>query len=142
MKNLLGGLAGALALNILHETYKQFDTKAPRVDLVGEEALYKIIKSLGKQPPTGKSLYTATLGADIVSNAVYYSLIGRGNMKNVIPRAIILGTAAGVGALSLPKPLGLSDAPVTRTATTKVLTVTWYLAGALVAAFAIRAFKK
>src|SRR4051794_7921280 len=121
MKNLLGGLAGALALNILHETYKRFDSKAPRVDLVGEEALYKIIKSLGKQPPTGKSLYMATLGADIVSNAVYYSLIGQGNMKNVIPRGITFGTAAGVGALSLPKPLGLSNAPVTRTGTTKVL---------------------
>jgi hypothetical protein len=34
MKNLIGGLAGALALNLLHETYKQFDSKAPRVDLV------------------------------------------------------------------------------------------------------------
>src|SRR4051812_22637742 len=136
MKNLLGGLAGALALNILHQTYKQYDSKAPRVDLVGEEALSKIIKSLGKHPPTGKSLYMTTLGADIVSNAVYYSLIRQGNLKNIIPRGIIFGTTAGVGAVSLPKPLGLGDAPVTRTATTKVLIVTWYLAGALVAAFA------
>ncbi len=56
MKNLLGGFAGALALNLLHETFKQLDAKAPRIDLVGEEALSNTIKSLGKQPPAGNTL--------------------------------------------------------------------------------------
>lgn len=142
MKNLIGGLAGALALNLLHETYKRLDANAPRVDLVGEEALSKIIKKLGKQPPTGNNLYAATLGADVVSNALYYSLIGYGNKNNIMLRATLFGIAAGVGALTLTKPLGLSNAPVTRTTKTEVLTVTWYLAGALVTALTIRTLNK
>lgn len=142
MKNLLGGLAGALALNLLHETYKQLDDKAPRIDLVGEEALSNTVKSLGKKPPSGNSLYAATLGADILSNALYYSVIGFGDKKNIMRRATVLGIAAGAGALMLTKPLGLSDAPVTRTGRTRLLTVAWYFTGAMVAAYTIRALKK
>ena len=142
MKNLLGGLAGAIALNLLHETYKRIDAKAPRIDLVGEEALSKAIELTGKQPPTGNNLYTATLAADIASNALYYSLIGNGDKRNILLRGAVFGMAAGVGALVLTKPVGLSDAPVTRTGKTKVLTVAWYLTGALVTALTIRALDK
>ena len=142
MKNLLGGLAGALALNLLHETYKRFDDDAPRVDLIGEEALSKIIKKTGNEPPKGNDLYTATLAGDIFSNALYYSLIGYGKKKNIISRGAVLGVVAGVGALTLTKPLGLNDAPVNRSSKTKVLTVAWYLAGAVITAFTIRALDK
>lgn len=142
MKNLLGGFAGALALNLLHETYKQLDVKAPRIDLVGEEALSNTVKALGKQPPAGDNLYAATLGADIFSNTLYYSLIGLGNKQNIMLRASVLGIGAGVGALTLTKTLGLSNAPVTRTARAKLLTVAWYFTGAMVAAYTIRALKK
>jgi hypothetical protein len=138
MKNLLGGLAGALALNLLHEAYKRLDADAPRIDFIGEEALSKTIKKFGKQPPSGNNLYVAALAADVVSNALYYSVIGYGNKRNIILRAAMFGIAAGVGALTLTKPLGLSDAPVTRTAKTKALTVTWYLTGAMVAALVIK----
>jgi hypothetical protein len=41
INSLIGGFAGAIALNILHETVKRYYDKAPRVDLVGEEALEK-----------------------------------------------------------------------------------------------------
>ncbi len=142
MKNILGGLAGAVALNILHETYKRIDAKAPRVDLIGEEVLTKITKQVGKEPPKGDNLYTATLSVDIVSNALYYSLIGFGKKKNIYLRAAVLGSAAGVGALTLTKPLGLSDAPVTRSIRTKALTIAWYLTGAMITAISIRAMKK
>jgi hypothetical protein len=141
MRNLLGGLTGALALNLLHETYRRIDAKAPRVDVVGGEALSKTIKFFGGDPPQGNKLYLTTLGADIVSNALYYSLIGQGGTKNIIPRGIVFGVAAGIGALTLPKPLGLSNAPVTKTPRTKVLTVTWYLAGAVIAALTMRTLK-
>lgn len=142
MKNLLGGFVGALALNLLHETYKRVDTKAPRVDLVGEEALSKIIEKTGSEPPSGDQLYAATLAGDIVSNAIYYSLIGYGKKENLIVRGLLLGSAAGVGALILTKPLGLNDAPITRTARTKALTVAWYLTGGFVTALTIRAIQK
>jgi hypothetical protein len=142
MKNLLGGFAGALALNLLHESYKRFDAKAPRIDLVGEEALSNAFESLGKKPPAGNILYATTLGADILSNTLYYSLIGLGNRKKIMRRALVLGVAAGVGALALTKPLGLSDAPLTRTNRTKLLTIALYFTGAIVAAYTIRALKK
>ncbi len=87
-------------------------------------------------------MYAATLGADILSNTLYYSLIGRGNKKNIMTRAAVLGVAAGAGALMLTKPLGLSDAPVTRTPRTQLLTVAWYFTGAMVAAYTLRALKK
>ena len=100
-----------------------------------------MIKLLRLKPPTGNNLYTATLVADVISNALYYALIGTGNKKNTMLRAAVLGTAAGAGALILTKRLGLSDAPVTRSNRTKVLTATWYLIGALTAGVAIRALR-
>lgn len=142
LKNLAGGLAGAIALNILHETVKRLYHDAPRVDLVGEEAITKIAKTVNVQPPTGNNLYAATLAGDVLSNALYYSLIGRGKKKGMFWRGAGMGLAAGIGALTLTKPMGLSDAPVTRTNVTKILTVTWYTFGGMVAALAIRAMRK
>lgn len=139
--NIAGGMAGAAALNILHETVKHLDHMAPRIDLVGEEALTEIIKSAGAEPPKGNSLYAATLAGDILSNTLYYSLIGVGKKRNLLLRGAGYGLAAGVGALVLTKPLGLSDAPVTRSNKTKALTVAWYFIGGLVAAMTIKSLK-
>jgi hypothetical protein len=141
IENLLGGLAGALALNILHETGKRLITDAPRIDLVGEEALAKTVASMGQVPPTGQKLFLATLGADISSNAVYYAMIGQGKNKHLLGRGVALGLAAGIGALKLTHPLGLDDTPITRTTKTQVLTVAWYLIGGLVAAGVIKALR-
>lgn len=141
IENIAGGLAGALALNMLHESYKRFDNEAPRVDLVGEEALTKTVESVGLQAPTGEKLFGLTLAADVVSNALYFSAIGVGKKKNLLVRGASYGLAAGLGAVFLTKPLGLNDAPVTKTSKTKVLTVAWYLAGGLVTALTIQALK-
>ncbi|TDE15360.1 hypothetical protein [Dyadobacter psychrotolerans] len=139
--NLAGGLAGALALNILHETVRRFDSEAPRIDLVGEEALTDIIESTGADAPKGNTLYAATLAGDLISNALYYSAIGLGNEKDILWRGAGYGLMAGAGAVFLTKPLGLNEAPVAKTTKTKVLTATWYLFGGLVAALAIRGLK-
>jgi len=141
IKNIIGGLAGAIALNILHETVKHFDHDAPRVDLVGEEALNKGLEAVGSKPLKGNSLYAATLAGDLLSNAFYYSLIGAGKKKYLIIRGLGYGAAAGVGALKLTKPIGLSDAPVTRTEKTQALTVAYYALGGLVTALTIRALR-
>lgn len=142
LNSTIGGIAGALALNILHETARRIDPDAPRVDLVGEEALTKSVDSFGGDPPTGKALYNATLISDIVSNSMYYSLIGAGKPKHVVLRGIAYGAAAGLGALTLTKPLGLDDTPVTKTNKTKALTVAWYLFGGLVAGLTIQALQR
>ncbi|WP_374950008.1 hypothetical protein [Mucilaginibacter sp.] len=135
-------MADAIALNILHETVKHFDKDAPRVDLVGEEAITKGLQAVGAVPPTGQNLYLSTLAADLLSNAFYYSLIGGGKRKNLLIRGIGYGAVAGYGALKLTKPLGLNDSTVTRTDKTKALTVAYYTLGGLVAAITIKALRQ
>lgn len=141
-KNLAGGFLGAVALNLLHETYRRIDSDAPRVDLVGEEALSKSLKFAGVNPPKGDNLYLSTLAGDIFSNTLYYSLIGASGNKKIMLRGAAYGLAAGIGAVALPKPLGLNDAPVTRSTKTELLTVAWYLIGGLASAGAIKQLKK
>ena len=134
---LIGGFAGAIALNILHETVKRYYEKAPRIDLLGEEALEKSMEAVGAEPPEGENLYLATLAGDVISNGLYYSAIGMGGTKNIYIKGTVAGLAAGIGALELPAPMGLDDLPVTYSNPTKALTVAWYLVGGLVAAAVI-----
>ena len=142
LNNTIGGFAGAAALNIVHQTLKQFIDKAPRVDLIGEEALNKGLTTLGAKPLKGNTLFASTLAADVISNAAYYSMIGLGRKKNLLFKGAAFGLAAGVGALTLTKQLGLNDAPITRNAETKLLTVGYYLLGGIVAALTIKALTK
>ncbi|TSJ36388.1 hypothetical protein FO440_23085 [Mucilaginibacter corticis] len=134
ISSCIGGLAGALALNVLHQAVKHFARDAPRVDLIGEEALSKGLDKIGIEPPGGNDLFMATMAADLLSNAAYYSLIGLGKQKKLLLAGAASGLAAGIGALELTKPLALNDAPVTRTPQTKIMTVAWYTAGGLIAA--------
>lgn len=138
INSLIGGFAGAIALNILHETVKHFYDKAPRVDLVGEEALEKYLHTAGIDPPQGNQLYLATLAGDVISNGLYFSAIGMGNTKRVFWKGALSGITAGIGAVKLPSKMGLDDTPVTYTNETKALTIGWYLFGGLVAAAVIR----
>ncbi|UOE50966.1 hypothetical protein MTO98_07735 [Mucilaginibacter sp. SMC90] len=142
ISSLIGGLAGAAALNILHQAVKQFAHDAPRVDFVGEEALSKGLEKIGVEPPTGNALFSTTMAADLISNAAYYGLIGFGKKKNLLLAGAASGLAAGIGAVKLTKPLGLSDAPVTRTIPTKLMTVAWYTIGGLVAGSVMYALRK
>jgi len=98
LKAILAGFAGAAALNILHETFRRFDSDAPRVDLIGEEALTRSLNSLNLETPTGNNLYAATLIGDIVSNGIYYSAIGMGGKKNIYLKGAFAGLTAGLGA--------------------------------------------
>lgn len=134
LKAILAGFAGAAALNILHETVRRFDADAPRVDLVGEEALTRSMNSLNLEAPTGNNLYAATLAGDIISNGIYYSAIGMAGSKNIYLKGALAGLTAGLGAIKLPEKMGLDDEPVTKTDKTKILTVAWYLIGGLVTA--------
>ncbi|WP_316739108.1 hypothetical protein [Pedobacter aquatilis] len=142
VKNIIAGLAGALSLNILHESLKHLNADMPRIDLVGEEALNKVLGSFGAAISNENKLYKATLASDVISNAIYYSLIGAGSAKFITSRAIVSGLSAGLGAVNLPDKMGLNDRPVTKSAKTKVLTVAYYLTGALVTAAVLKAMNK
>jgi len=142
IKNIVAGLGGAIALNLLHESLKRKDKDMPRVDVLGEEALQKSLNYFDMSITNEDTLYRATLAGDIISNALYYATIGNGGPQNVFPRALAYGLAAGVGAITLPEPLGLDEKPVTKTNKTKALTVGYYLFGALITAAIIKAVSK
>ena len=114
----------------------------PRVDLLGEEALQKGLEHFGAHIDDENTLYGATLAGDLISNAVYFSTIGAGGPENIWSRAVGIGLTAGIGAIALPKPLGLDPEPVTKTTKTKALTVGYYLAGALVTGAILTALNK
>lgn len=134
-RNLIAGLGGAIALNILHESLKGKSADAPRIDKLGEEAVQKGLEAAGEEKIQSKdNLFATALGADLISNALYFSMIGVGSPKSTWSKAMGLGLTAGGGAVTLPKMLGLNPAPVAKNATTKSMTVGYYLFGALVTA--------
>ena len=138
IKGLAGGRAGALVLNLIHEAAKRFSNDAPRIDLVGEEALTKSLNAVGVSAPTGNALTGSTLVADLASNTMYYAMIAKGPNKHLLLRGAGYGLFAGLGAVGLTQKLGLSDKPVTKTTGTKVMTVAWYLLGGIAAALVMQ----
>jgi len=78
------------------------------------------------------------LAGDIASNTAYYSLVGLAGRGNEIAAGTLLGLAAGIGAVTLPGPLGLGEEPSARSPQTKVMTVAWYIAGGLAAGLIFR----
>lgn len=140
--SLVGGLAGAVALTLVHETVRRFYTKAPRMDLMGMLGLSKIIRGTGHTPPPKHQLFLYTMAGDVVANALYYALAGMGNKKSLLQKGAALGIAAGIGALTLSKPLHLNEEYSKRTTQTGALTFGYYLFGGLVAAAVIKALVK
>ncbi|MGV3509864.1 MAG: hypothetical protein ACO1N7_11290, partial [Sphingobacteriaceae bacterium] len=105
-----GGLAGACALTLLHEIVKRIDSEAPRMDLLGMQAVKKGIKKIDQPVPEDKQLYQIAMVSDIISNAIYYSLGVAGKRKYIWPKGALMGLTAGLGAVILPKSMGLNPA--------------------------------
>ncbi|WP_201987061.1 hypothetical protein [Hymenobacter rubidus] len=141
LHSLTAGLAGAVALTALHETIRHLrPADAPRMDVLGMRGLRKLFNQAEAPQPDGSTLFGLTMVGDIVSNGLYYSLVGSG--RHALRRGLLLGLAAGVGGVVLPGPLGLGEAPSGRTPQTKLMTVAWYTAGGLVAGTVARALRK
>jgi hypothetical protein len=140
-KSLGSGLLGALALNILNETARRFVPGAPRLDIVGQKGLATAFQTAGATPPQGDNLYWGALVGDMVSNALYYGLVGTNGGKNAWQKGAVLGLASGLTTLMIPRLFGAGDA-VNRKPRTQAMTVTWYVVGGLAAALAIRALSK
>lgn len=130
-----GGIAGAITLTLIHETVRRSVTDAPRMDLLGMEAIAKTLDSVDTEVPEEDKLFKITMAGDILSNALYYSLTGIGKGEQAILRGASLGLAAGIGAVYLPEPLGLNAAPAGRTIQTKIMTFALYTIGGVVAGF-------
>ena len=55
LQALIAGFAGSAALNLLHEIVRRYDPDAPRIDLLGEEALSRSLNSLNISTPKAKT---------------------------------------------------------------------------------------
>ncbi|HZH37332.1 MAG TPA: hypothetical protein VEX65_08655 [Flavisolibacter sp.] len=139
---LAGGLAGATAVTIIHESIKAVVPQAPRMDRLGMEAISKGLRKAGKRVPDQDALFSMAMVGDLVSNAIYYSAAGIGNEKNIWLRSTLLGLSAGIGAVVLPGPLGLSKKHSNKTVATQVMTVGLYVAGSLVTTAVIKLLNK
>lgn len=135
---VLAGLAGSVSLTTLHELIRKNEPKAPRMDLLGMQALSKLLHSIGWKVPGRQALFGWTLFGDLGTNAFYYSLVARGNQRHIWLKGAMLGLAAGLGAVLLPEPLGLNRKHSARSSFTMLTTVAIYLAGGLVAAAVAR----
>ena len=127
-----GGLAGACAVTLLHETVRRIVPESPRLDLLGMAAIRKGLRAADSSTPDEDKLFTWALAGDIVSNCLYFSMAGVGKEKDLWLKSSLLGLAAGVGAVVLPEPLGLSSKHTNKTISTKLMTIGLYVAGALV----------
>lgn len=132
------GFAGACALTLIHESARRSLPRAPRMDVLGMRAIAKSMRGVGQEPPPEDELHALALAGDVAGNSLYYGLVGAGRPEGALLRGMILGLAAGVGAVLLPEPLGLGEAPSARTPETKAMTVGLYLAGGLTAGLAYR----
>ena len=138
---LVAGLAGAVTLTIAHQLLRKVSSDAPRMDLMGEEALEKIGDKTNVHIPQDKK-YGIAMAGDIISNTLYYSLAAIRNNKSTTARGGLLGVAAGIGGVLLPKQLGLTNSYSDRNMKTRLMTVAIYSLGGLVAARVARALAK
>lgn len=142
VKSTIGGLAGACALTLLNQSAKKLDKDAPRMDLLGMNAAARLMKGNDIITQTAGKLFPMALAGDLVANSLYFGMADTGDKNKTLIRGTLLGLGAGIGAVALPKTLGLNDEATTRTLKTKVLTVAWYVIGGLVAAAAINLLQK
>lgn len=133
-RSALAGVAGATTLTALHQAARYVTPDAPRMDILGMRALARLRRGAGAEVPPAGELYRETLLGDLLANSAYYSLVGAGDRRSVWGRGIALGLVAGVGALVLPRYLGLGDPPRSDSTANRLMTVAWYLAGGLAAA--------
>ena len=102
------------------------------MDVLGMRAIARGMYHLNKRPPAEDKLFEYSIIGDLISNSLYYTLIGTG--RHVWWRGMALGLAAGVCGVVLPGPMGLGKEPSGRTTATKAMTVALYLLGGLTAA--------
>ena len=108
------------------------------MDVIGERALSRSFNALGQRSPRGRRLYRATLAGEILSNSLYYSVVGAAPASRVLRTGLVVGLIAGIGAVLLPPRLGLGNPPGEKYPVTPLLTIAWYTAGGLASAAVTR----
>jgi hypothetical protein len=137
LKALGSGLVGACALTLVHETARRYIEDAPRMDVVGMRAITKTLRAVDVEPPV--PLHETAMVGELVSNSLFYGLVGLGDPEDGLRNGAALGLAAGLAAVYLPEPLGLGRQPSHNSTETNLLTVAFYLFGGLAAGAAYQA---
>lgn len=137
LKALGSGLVGACALTLVHETARRYIDAAPRMDVVGMRAITKTLRAVDVEPPV--PLHEAALVGEVLSNSLFYGLVGVGDPEDGLRNGAALGLAAGLAAVYLPEPLGLGRQPAKNSTETNLLTIAFYLLGGLAAGAAYQA---
>ena len=141
-KALKSGAIGALAVTAMNKIGQRFLPQAPRLDILGMRLAAKGLRKARVKPPKGAALYLVSLLGEMISNSVFYALVGLGKAKTAWVRGGLLGLASGVAAVKLPEPTGLGQSPTAQTKKTAAATIAWYVLGGLVAAMAYRRMRR
>jgi hypothetical protein len=142
LKRLASGAVGAGVLTLIHQTAQRIRSDAPRMDVVGMEVLGKSLVMAGASVPDARRLFNLTLAGDLVSNAVFYAAVPADTARATFRRATLLGLSAGIGALALPRYIVGNDPPHSQHPANNVMTMAWYLAGALASAAAFEMIRR
>jgi hypothetical protein len=135
MKKSLGsGFLGALAVTAANQVGKRVMPGAPRLDVLGMRLTSQAMRKAQLKPLQGLSLYAVSFIGELISNSLFYALVGLGSARSAWLRGALLGLSAGLGAVALPKPLGIGKSPTARTRRMRIATVAWYMLGGLIAA--------
>ena len=137
---LIGGMAGAIGVTLLHELTRKIYPDAPRLDLLGEQATAKVIKKATGESPKESNLYGTALAGDLIANALYYGLAAA-NAKHPIRTGGTLGITAGLGAISLPGKMGLNTEHASGSLQRKLITVGLYTLGGIIAGTVVHYFR-
>jgi hypothetical protein len=129
-KALVSGLAGACAVTLMNETIRQFDDEAPRLDLLGMRALSDVASP--------DNLRAKALVSDLTLNTLYYSIVGASDAESGPLCGAALGVSGGIGAVTLPGPMGYGNDLTNRTRKTRALSIAYYTAAGLIAGLVYR----
>jgi hypothetical protein len=140
MRALAAGFAGACAITILHEILKRTAAHPPRLDILGMRAIAKGMRMA--EQPVPQRLHDTALAGDLIANTAYYSLVAAAGSQRALLTGSLLGAGAGLGAILLPKPMGLGVGPSDRTAATQAMAVSLYLAGGVLAGAAYQKMRE
>src|SRR5688572_7168408 len=136
---IASGVVGAGVLTLLHEGARRQIPRAPRMDIVGMRAIDRVMAWMNVQPVNRPSLPRLALPGDILGNSLYYSAVPGRTAAATWRRGLVLGTLAGIGALSVPERIALDTHPDSTRRSNQIMTVAWYVIGGLAAANAYAA---
>lgn len=102
VKGTIGGLAGACALTLLNEGAKKLDKDAPKLDLLGMNAVARLMKGNSIATQAADKLFPVALAGDLVSNSLYYSMAESGDRKNTLVRGNATGNCRGSRSRASP----------------------------------------